>query len=138
MGSDSVSRLAKDWFKYKSLQVASHNSGKNKIWAIAWYPIFSSMVNLLFLISILGVVLFIGFSKIKRQVGLLLITTVSMWLINIAFSAFASPIVLRYQVFPISLAFCLAIIMAEMAYRTLVISEKDAKLGTHSKPQKPS
>jgi len=110
MGTDSISRLAKDWFHYKSLRVQDHKKREPGVIATIWYPIFSTVVNIVF---ILGLVSMLMLGVIRRKeyglpqlVGLILV----FWLLNATFSIFASPVVLRYQYFPLLLFFPMAAI----------------------------
>jgi hypothetical protein len=58
MGGDSVGKLAKDWFNYKSLKVVKGHSKKDaKILAVEWYPIFAAIVNVLFLLGLIAIIL---------------------------------------------------------------------------------
>jgi len=117
MGADSVRSLAKEWFQYKSLKVKEHNKKAGTIALTKWYPIFSALVNLLLFIHLTG--LFIFGSLKKQQTGLpkLLLLVVTFWLLNAGFSVFASPIVLRYQLFPVLVSFCMALLAGEAIYR---------------------
>jgi protoporphyrinogen oxidase len=120
MGGDSVRKLAKDWFNYKSQRVQQHDKKKKKhdsIAAIEWYPAFGSMANILLIMGLIGVV-FLGAVKWKEHglVQLLAIVTV-FWLLNGAFSIFASPVVLRYQVFPLFVAFSVGSVLIERIWR---------------------
>jgi hypothetical protein len=118
MGEDSVGQLAKSWFQYKSPKVKDHNKKGGVMVLTAWYPTFSAIVNILLLIHIIGLLAF-GSLK-KQQTGLpkLLLLSLSLWILNAGFSTFASPVVLRYQAFPILIAFCVSLLAGEIIYRT--------------------
>jgi hypothetical protein len=120
MGGDSVRKLAKDWFNYKSQKVQQHGKKKktdDSIAATEWYPVFGSMANILLIMGLIGVV-FVGAVKWKEYglVQLLAIVT-AFWLLNSAFSIFASPVVLRYQVFPLFVAFSVGALLIERIWR---------------------
>ena len=114
MGGDSVGKLAKDWFNYKSLRVVKgHNKKEDKIIAVEGYSIFAAVVNVLFLLGLIAILLLnairwkeYGFPQLM---GLILL----FWLLNGAFSIFASPIVLRYQAFPILVFFTVGATLIE-------------------------
>jgi len=127
MGGDSVRLLAKTWFNYKTQKVSDHNSSKKVILATAWYPIFCTMVNVLLVIGIIGMLVFNGFKDPASGLPRLLLMVTILWLLNMGFSIFSSPIVLRYQVFPVAIAFCLALITAEKVYKLLKESEQPGK-----------
>jgi protoporphyrinogen oxidase len=119
MGGDSVGKLAKEWFNYKSQRVRQQDKKKRRdsIAAIDWFPIFGTMANILLLMGLIGVV-FLGAIRWKEY-GLvqLLAVILALWVLNGAFSIFASPIVLRYQVFPLLVAFSIGAVLIERIYK---------------------
>jgi len=118
MGRDSVSGLAKAWFQYKSLKVANQHGKDQPIALTAWYPIFSVLVNLLLLIHLIGLFAFGGLKNHQLPLPRLLALAVAFWVLNAGFSIFASPIVLRYQIFPLLIAFTIALLAGEIIYKT--------------------
>lgn len=113
MGGDSVGKLAQDWFHYKSRKVQDHKKRNPRIPATELFPIFSAVINIIFILALVSILL-LGVVRWKdyglpQLVGLVL----SLWLINAAFSIFASPIVLRYQFFPILLCFTMGTLFME-------------------------
>jgi len=127
MGGDSVGQLAKDWFQYKSQKVKDHKAKNDQTAFTGWYSIFSALVNVLFIITMLGVLfvgrwkdLPIGFSKVIKFLCFI-------WLPNLGFSTLSSPIVLRYQLFPVLVCFSLTIILFESFYKRLLEKEKILK-----------
>ncbi len=113
MGADSVGRLAKDWFNYKTLKVQDHKKKTSPILATEWYPIFSVVVNIFLVLGLFGMV-FLNAIRWKEYgfpqlLGLILV----LWLLNSGFSIFASPIVLRYQAFPILIFFFVGVLLIE-------------------------
>jgi protoporphyrinogen oxidase len=117
MGKDSVGKLAKDWFNYKSLKVKDHNKKDATIAATEWYPVFAALVNLVFIMGLIGMAV-LGVIK-KKEYGLpqLLGVGLLFWILNCAFSIFASPIVLRYQTFPILVFLPLGLLMVERIWK---------------------
>jgi protoporphyrinogen oxidase len=117
MGGDSVGKLAKDWFNYKSRKVRDHNKRDKRIAATEWYSVFVALVNLVFIIGLIGTVV-LGAIK-KKEYGLpqLLVVAVLLWLLNCGFSIFASPIVLRYQTFPMLVFLPLGVLMIERVWK---------------------
>jgi protoporphyrinogen oxidase len=126
MGGDSVGKLAKDWFNYKSQKVKDHNKKDIRIGATEWYPIFSAVVNTLLLICVVGLFVFNAFKDKTSRLPRLMILVMGFWLVNMGFSVVASPIVLRYQLFPVLLSLCFAVIAAETIYK-LGVQEELAK-----------
>ena len=118
MGGDSVRKLAKDWFNYKSQKVKDHNNKKDAhINATEWYPIFAAMVNILLIMSIVGLIFLHAIKWDEYGLPQLLGLVVLLWLLNSGFSIFASPIVLRYQAFPILIFFAISVLLTERAYK---------------------
>jgi protoporphyrinogen oxidase len=117
MGKDSVDKLAKDWFNYKTRKVGHHDKKKpDEIPATEWFPVFGAMANILLVMGLIGVA-FLGAIKRKEHALIqFLILVLALWGINGAFSIFASPIVLRYQVFPLFVAFVVGALMIERIY----------------------
>jgi len=117
MGHDSVSTLAKEWFNYKSLQVKKDSKKAGPILLTAWYVVFSALVNTLIGILMLTLLAFNGFKR--RSIIPLQITTIfaTLYTLNLGFSIFSSPIVLRYQLFPLLTSFSIGLIILEKVYR---------------------
>jgi ABC-type polysaccharide/polyol phosphate export permease len=70
-------------------------------------------VNVFLLICVIGLAVFTGFRQGDKGLYRLLFMVLFLWLLNTGFSIFASPIVLRYQVFPILLSLSLGVLAAE-------------------------
>jgi protoporphyrinogen oxidase/4-amino-4-deoxy-L-arabinose transferase-like glycosyltransferase len=117
MGGDSVRKLAKDWFNYKTQKVQEHKGKKDHIAATEWFPVFASTVNILFLMGLIGVISLGALQWKEYGLPQLLGVMVVFWLVNCSFSIFASPIVLRYQVFPLFAAFAVGAILIERIYQ---------------------
>lgn len=117
MGEDSVGKLAKDWFNYKSQKVKDHNKKGSKMAATEWYPVFVALVNVVFIIGLVGM-LALGAIK-RKEYGLpqLLGIALAFWLLNCGFSIFASPIVLRYQTFPMLVFLPLGALMVDKIWK---------------------
>ena len=113
MGGDSVGKLAKEWFNYKTVRVREHNNKNARIGITGYYSIGSAIVNAFLLICVVGLAVFTGFRQGDKRLYRLLFMVLFLWLVNTGFSIFASPIVLRYQVFPILISFSLALLAAE-------------------------
>jgi len=117
MGGDSVGQMAKTWFNYKTLRVREHNNKSARIGVTGYYSFMSAIVNTFLLICIIGLALFTGFKQGDKGLYRLLFVVSLFWVLNTGFSIFASPIVLRYQVFPMVISFSLALLAAEAIVR---------------------
>ena len=110
MGRDTVDQLAKIWFGYKTNHVSSKSKDR-KIKIAEWYPTLIVTVNLCFVCGFIGFLLLDGFKKVGRSFGKALRLMMLLWLANLFFSVLASPIVLRYQVFPMVISFPFALLL---------------------------
>lgn len=98
MGSDSVEDLAKFWFNLSTRKV-KHK--EKKIIIAEAYPTMLAIINPLFFLGFIGFWLSNGFKRSGRYFLRSLRWIAIIWLANFGFSVLASPIVLRYQVFPV-------------------------------------
>jgi len=126
MGADSVGQLAKDWFKYKSLKIQEHTKARGQIMAIAWYPVFFAVVNIVFILGLLSILVLKAIAWKIYGIPQLLCLTVVLWLFNTAFSIFASPVVLRYQAFPLQLFFLLSTLLISRVYNMAMTNENSS------------
>jgi len=117
LGGDSVLIPAKDWFQYRSLKVRDRNA-KNAIMFYAdWYSVFAALINLLLVINMTGMLFFKLLKMQPQPVAKWTILCLSLWTLNAVFSIAASSIVLRYQLFPIVVEWCVALIIGEWIYK---------------------
>jgi protoporphyrinogen oxidase len=111
MGKDRIGSIAQIWFKWKITRVKTLFSNF-KVNTLNFYPVFVGVLNVIFLVSVLFFLLLnegrkLGpLSKILWLVGCL-------WIINFSFSVFASPIALRFQVFPVLIFISVALLLLE-------------------------
>jgi protoporphyrinogen oxidase len=120
MGSDSVGKLAKEWFNYQSQRVSNQKNGAT-IGIVQPYPVLVALLNLCFLFGALGFWIF-GEGKADRPLTALIPLALAFWLLNSGFSLLASPIVLRYQVFPLMVFACFSLFFVEYLVRGNVAS----------------
>ncbi|HVU56857.1 MAG TPA: NAD(P)/FAD-dependent oxidoreductase [Puia sp.] len=113
MGGDSVGRLAKEWFNYRTQRVSEHNNKNARIGIARIYPYAGTLINAFLLICVVGLAVFTGFRVGDKGLYRLLFVVLFFWVLNMGFSVVASPIVLRYQVFPIVVSFCLGVLAAD-------------------------
>jgi len=117
MGLDSVRPIAKEWFNYKNLRII--NQKKDPILSVVkQYPILATLINCCFVLGCVGFLVFGGIRKTKKGFTNILLLISIFWLLNGAFSIFASPPVLRYQVFPIMLCFTFSVFLLEYLLNT--------------------
>jgi hypothetical protein len=124
MGDDSVNKLAKDWFNYKSRKVVKdHNKKGVKILAVEWYPIFTTIVNVLLVMGLIGMVFLNAIRWKEYGLPQLLALVTILWILNSGFSIFASAIVLRYQAFPILVFFAVGAVLMERIIKMAMTEE---------------
>jgi len=111
MGSDSVGDIAKYWFRYTTNKVPS--GGAQHIAVMELMPVAFAVVNLCFILTFLGFLVLGGMSKSSHSFRLIIQWITIIWGTNFLFSVFASPIVLRYQVFPIIFTFTFLLLLLE-------------------------
>lgn len=127
-GKDSVNGIAQVWFGYKSRKI-SNRTGTFKVEILNFLPILAGSLNVVFLFGLIGYLLLNGYKKRYDRKGLVLITT--LWCINFGFSVFASPIALRFQLFPIITSITFACLFIE--YITQMAIQKDIKMTSKNK-----
>jgi hypothetical protein len=116
MGRDTVAGIAKAWFRYPSNKV--HTAFKsNNVNVLNFYPILAGSLNVVLLLSLLFYWILKGFKEdpISRRAVVL---TTACWLTNFCFSVFASPIALRFQIFPLTIFLCFTCLLVEYIYKS--------------------
>jgi protoporphyrinogen oxidase len=117
MGLDTVEKLAKDWFQYKSPKVRNNGQPASRVGSVTWYPIFVALSNLLFLLTLVGLVFFKAVRWKSHGFPQLLALVLILWGANCAFSIFAAPIVLRYQMLSAFVCFSIALVSIEILFK---------------------
>ncbi|KAA2239881.1 hypothetical protein F0L74_27225 [Chitinophaga agrisoli] len=99
MGRDTLDNIAVSWFRLKSNKVHSSSSGR-EIKIVKVFPLFLAMVNWVFVSSYVILILLFrsGLESSFFKTAINLVAFV--WICNLLFGVFSSPVVLRYQVFP--------------------------------------
>ena len=110
MGSDSVEEIARFWFHYKTRKI---RSAAKDLPFTSIFPITLALINLLFVVSLIGFTWLGGFHDTSIPFRRSLSWVAVIWLANMGFSVLASPIVLRYQLFPLFFTLSFAILLLE-------------------------
>lgn len=127
----TVKDEAVKWFRYKS-DAVYNRTGTNKVKLFDYYPVLIVCTTLLFL---LGTLLFFAkqwYVYTSNQFRSALLITLLFWVANLVFSVFASPIVLRYQLFTMALTFAFTLPLVDFFLRadsppaTPQLKEEDA------------
>ena len=115
MGKDSISPIAKNWFGYDSRKLKKHFKDQ-KVTTLEFFPIFTGLTYALFAFCIFGYFLLNGFKNRDHLFyGMILMT--GLWLVNMVFSIYASPVALRFQLFPILTTYCFVLILLDYIIR---------------------
>jgi protoporphyrinogen oxidase len=128
MGRDTVAQIAQVWFNYKTNKVRTAFKDL-KVNSLAFLPILSSIMNVLFLVSILALYLLKTLYRKSIQSRALLLA-LSLWILNFGFSVFASPITLRYQLLGIVVYSSFAIIILEIIYKLAFVASSSKQPGS--------
>lgn len=136
MGKDSLDQVARDWFMIKGKYTVSRFDDKRIIFTEA-YPIFLAIINIAFVLSFISFWLLKGSTKTGKMFCRLVKLTMIIWLLNLAFSVVASPIVLRYQIFPLFFTTLISIplisfIIKESRSPDFTLNEKESKYSPFS------
>ena len=110
-GEDTVADIAQVWFAYKTnkLKTAFNDS---RVTTLDYYPILSGAMDFVFFAGLVLFYLLKGFrySPVFSK-GVLLVGM--LWVLNLVFSVFASPVALRFQSFPILVISCFVLLLVE-------------------------
>lgn len=131
-GLQTVPEQVQHWFRFKSNNVRTNINLKGQLLIISiqnFYPIWASIMNLLFLGSLI-VLLFFLRKRIKK-IKKISITAFFLWIFNYGFSAFASPIALRYQMFPILVTTYFAFLVIDFIISYDFFKKKDSMIGSN-------
>ncbi len=101
MGLDTIGAWGQLWFKYKNKQIRHHFKDKTHT-TLTYFPEIVGIVNLLFFLGLLSTWVLGSVTDPVQKRALWLFA--ANWLLNMVFSVVASPVALRYQVFPFVLA----------------------------------
>ena len=100
-GANFVTPETQKWFGYDS-QIIKTRLKSKKVWVLDFYPILSGVINALMLLSIFCYTSLKGW-RYNKQIFKLFVVGGTLWVLNAAFTIFASSAALRFQTFPILL-----------------------------------
>lgn len=108
-GKKYVTAQAQKWFGYKSMKVKTRMLD-NKVLTLAFYPCLSGIINFVMLFGLLYYILLKGW-QYNSIFNKTIIMAGTVWVINAAFTIFASSAALRFQAFPIILTTTFALLL---------------------------
>jgi hypothetical protein len=124
-GSEYVTQDAKAWFGYKTTKVKTRMKS-NKIWVLSFYPIFSGIINIVMLLTLLFYVTLKGWQNNEvTKKGIFLGATV--WLLNAGFTIYASSAALRFQSFPILLTAIFVALLVDWLWKLAMSTEVERR-----------
>jgi protoporphyrinogen oxidase len=115
-GVDSVNETAKVWFGYKSNKIKCYFKDF-RVTVLDFYPILTGTMNVVLVFSLISFIILRGYKRFPElKKGLILLA--SLWAVNFGFSVFASPIALRFQLFPILISLSFTFLLLEFLIRS--------------------
>lgn len=99
MGLETIEQTGVSWFNLKTNKV-HNNVSDHVIHVNNYYSLLLAFVNLFFVLGFIGFVFSNGFAESVPVVKKISVCFLLIWVCNMGFSVLASPIVLRYQLFP--------------------------------------
>jgi hypothetical protein len=121
-GVDTVQKIAQIWFGYKSNKIKTYLKDF-KVSTLDFYPILVGIMNVVFLLSTVSFIFLQGYKQYPLLMKALLLIA-CFWLLNFGFSVFASPIALRFQLFPLFVTLSFSFLFIEF----IVLEAKGKKL----------
>lgn len=110
-GVDSVNQIAKVWFGYKNVKIKTYFKDFN-VTILNFMPILSGTMNAVLVLTAISFIFLQGY-KVCPQLNRGLILVITLWAANFSFSVFASPIALRFQLFPIIVSLSFTFLLVE-------------------------
>ena len=122
---DSVNETAKVWFDYKSNKIRCYFKDF-KVTVLDFYPVLTGTMNVVLIFSLISFIVLRGYrqpGELKK--GLVLLT--ALWAVNFGFSVFASPIALRFQLFPILISLSFTFLLVEFLIKAAMGTFEEGK-----------
>ena len=107
-----------NWFRFPSNKLYTYFEDP-RIRVINVLPRLFAIVNLFFVLTAMGFIIWCGPVKPKELAHRILLITVLCWLSNFVFSVSASVIVLRYQIFPFIMVYSFGVLLAVLLWQKL-------------------
>jgi hypothetical protein len=113
--NEKIDNIAVGFFNYKSNNYKI-NLKSNKV--TSYYPVINTIVNACFLCAIIGFFAIGGVRSKNNSLKFIVLLSLLLWLVNMGFSILASPIVFRYEIFPLVVQLCITGILIERIYKS--------------------
>ncbi|MDQ0106853.1 hypothetical protein J2T02_001966 [Chitinophaga terrae (ex Kim and Jung 2007)] len=130
-GFKTVNEIARKWFNYKDTKIFTRIGKYYDLQVISYYPIVVGLLNVLVVVSLVAF-LSLRLYRFNSSMNKILILGLLLWLCNFLFSVLASPIALRFQLFPVFISILLVVFLLECLVRA-AFSEDATQLPRRSK-----
>ncbi|HVI48561.1 MAG TPA: hypothetical protein VM802_27075 [Chitinophaga sp.] len=100
LNSNEVWETAMKWFNYSDKKVYALPGNDFQGYLLFLYPAVFLAINILFAGSLVFFLIKKGWKKGSPRFNRFMLLGISFWLVNMGFSILASPVVFRYQLFP--------------------------------------
>lgn len=110
MQTDTVHQIAVKWFHLKNNKVGTYSKSPT-ISITEYFSFLWTITNIVFVSSFMGFIFLQGFKHSNNYAKKILLYFLIVWIFNMLFSVIASPIVLRYQIFPLIVTFTFMILL---------------------------
>lgn len=120
---DSVFKIAKTWFGYKSTKVTTRLNG-SIVYILDYYPVLTGTMNVVFLTSIICFILLNGF-KNNTAFRQCMILAITVWLLNAGFTIFSSSAALRFQAFPVFVVTIFSMLLIDWMVKLMKVKEEE-------------
>ncbi|MGN7821019.1 hypothetical protein ACTJJB_12880 [Chitinophaga sp. 22536] len=114
-GLDTVQTTGRNWFKYSSNKL-KYRTKTRVVEILDWYPVFNGVLNALFVMMSFSFFALGGRYSMNNLFHVWCLYF-SFWTVNLLFSVFASPVALRFQLFPFSLCMLFNMVMLDFVIK---------------------
>ena len=125
-GEDSVHAIAQVWFGFSTNRVRTAFKSL-KVSALNFLPIFSGVMNVIFIVGFLSFYILNGFRQPDKSQSKIMLLGFTLWIVNFGFSVFASPVTLRYQSFPILVFTAFSILLLDYIVKLAFSTKQTAQ-----------
>ncbi|WP_123891817.1 hypothetical protein [Chitinophaga costaii] len=113
LGQPTMADIAAEWFALDSPNVCKVPHTASQVWVFIFYPIVFMILNIYFTICLVDV-LISGRLKQWRSFSITTLLLAAFFLlVNFGFSVFATPVVMRYQLVPMTILFFFSLYMTQ-------------------------
>ncbi|NML40786.1 hypothetical protein HHL17_26550 [Chitinophaga sp. G-6-1-13] len=108
---DTIPPITKSWFGFKEDKLYSRFKD-NRVSMLDYYPVVCGVMNAVYVMLSISFIILAGWRLDRRLCNLWLIATF-VWICNLLFSVFASPVALRFQMFPLLVCVIINVVLLD-------------------------